>query len=56
MRVQESASYGTYKGVSKSVPPVGGGALVAAAPLRTLRRAFVHLPPTFWWGRAAPEI
>jgi hypothetical protein len=33
--------YGAYKGCSESVPPVGGGALVATAPLRTLSRAFV---------------
>jgi len=48
--------YGAYKGVSKSVPPDGGGALVAAAPLRTFSRAFVFLPPTFWRGEASPEI
>jgi len=47
--------YGAYKGVSESVPPIGGGALVAAAPPRTLSRAFVFLPPTFWWGKASPE-
>jgi hypothetical protein len=46
---------GNYKGVSESVPPGGGGALVAAAPLRTLSRAFVFLPPTFWWGKASPK-
>ena len=38
--------YGAYKGVSESVSHGGGGALVAAAPLRTLSRAFVFLPPT----------
>ena len=48
--------YGAYKGVSESVPPGGGGALDASAPLRTLSRAFVFLPPTFWWGKASPEI
>ena len=47
---------GAYKGVSKSVPPDGGGALVAAAALRTLPRAFVFFSPTFWWGKASPEI
>jgi hypothetical protein len=47
--------YGSQKGVSESVPPVGGGALVAAAPPRTLSRAFVFLPPIFWWGKASPE-
>jgi len=44
------------KGVSKTVPASGGGALVAAAPLHTLSRAFVFLHPTFWWGKASPEI
>ena len=48
--------YGAYKGVSESVPPVGGGALVPAAPPRTLSRAFVCFPQTFWWGKALPEI
>ena len=43
---------GAYKGVSETVPPGGGGALVAAAPLHTLSRAFVLSPPTFWWGKA----
>ena len=43
--------YGAYnKGVSETVPPAGSGALVAAAPLHTLPRAIVLLPPTFWWG------
>ena len=37
-----------------SVPPGGGGALFAAALLRTLFRAFVFLPPTVWWGKASP--
>ena len=46
--------YGAYKGVSESVPPDGGGALVAAAPLHKLLRAFVFLPPTVWWGKASP--
>jgi hypothetical protein len=36
--------YGAYQGVSESVPPVGGGALVAAAPPRTLSRALVFAP------------
>jgi len=35
--------------------PSAAGALVAAAPLRKLSRAFVLLPPTFWWGKASPE-
>jgi hypothetical protein len=48
--------YGAYDGVSESVPPDGGGALVAAAPLRTGSRAFVWSPPTFWRGMASPEI
>ena len=48
--------HGAYKGKSETVPPGGGGALVAAAPLRTLFRAFVFLPPTFWWGKASPEF
>jgi len=48
--------YGAQKGVSESVPPVGGGALVAAAPPRRLSRALVFLPPTFWWGKASPEF
>ena len=54
MRVQECASlgrdevYGAQMGVSESVPPGGGGALVAAAPLRTLFRAFVIIPKLFW--------
>jgi hypothetical protein len=39
--------YGAYEGVSESVPPSGGGALVVAALLRTLSHAFVFLPPTF---------
>ena len=47
---------GAYKGVSESLPPGGGGALVAAAPIRTLPRAFVICSPTFWWGKALPEI
>jgi len=48
--------FGACKGVFETVPPAGGGALVAAAPLRTLSRAFVILPPTFWWDKASPEI
>jgi len=32
------------------VPPGGGGALVAAAPLRTLPRAFVQFPPNLLVG------
>jgi hypothetical protein len=61
VHVQESAYwtrrvYGAYKGCSESVPAVGGGALVAAAPPRTLSRAFVYLPQTFWWGKASPEF
>jgi hypothetical protein len=47
--------YGAYKEVSENVPPSGGGALVAAAPLPTLRHAFVLAPQTFWWGKASPE-
>jgi len=43
--------YGAYKGVSESVPPDGGGVLVAAAPLRTLSRAFVFSPPNFLVGQ-----
>jgi hypothetical protein len=43
--------YGACKGVSESVPPDGGGALVAAAPLRTLSRAFVLLPQLFGGAR-----
>ena len=42
--------YGAYyKGSFESVPPGGGGALIAAAPLHT-PRAFVLSPPTYWWG------
>ena len=48
--------YGAYKGVSESVPPGGGGALVATAPLRTLPRAFVFLPSNIWWGKASSEF
>ena len=48
--------YGACKGVSESVPPGDGGALVAAAPLRALPRAFVCFPPIFWWGKASTEI
>jgi hypothetical protein len=47
--------YSACKGVSERVPPGGCGALVAAAPLRTLPRAFVFLPLTFWWGKVSPE-
>jgi len=42
---------GAYKGVSETVPPGGGGALVAAAPLLTLSRAFVLSPSTFGEAR-----
>ena len=38
------------------MPPVSGGALVAAAPLHTPPRAIVHLPPTFWCSKASPEF
>ena len=43
--------HGAYEGVSKSVPPGGGGALVAAVAIHTLPCAFVDFPPTFWWGQ-----
>jgi hypothetical protein len=43
--------YGASKGVSETVPPGGGGALVAAAPLRTLFRAFVVSPQLFGGAR-----
>ena len=39
--------YGAYTGVFESVPPDGGGALVAVAPLRTLSRAFMFSPQLF---------
>ena len=48
--------YGACKGVSESVPPGGGGALVAAAPLCAVPRAFVFFSPPIWWGKASPEI
>jgi hypothetical protein len=43
--------YGAYKGVSESVPPGGGGSLVAAAPLQTLPRAFAFPPQLFGGAR-----
>jgi len=48
--------YGAYDGISKSVPPGGGGALVAAPLLRTLTNAFVICFPTARWDKASPEI
>ena len=39
--------YGAFKGVSESVPPAGGGALVAAAPLRTLSVHLCFFPHLF---------
>jgi len=43
--------YGAYKWVSETVPPSGGSALVAAAPLHTLSRAFVFPPQLFGGAR-----
>jgi hypothetical protein len=43
--------YGAYEGVSESVPPSGGGALVVAALLRTVFPCICVSPPNFLVGQ-----
>jgi len=47
--------YGAYKGVSESVPPVGGGALVAAAATHAFPCICVS-PPNFLVGQGVARI